>query len=83
MSEEFPYSCKLKINLSREISAVILKAVSPEIGDIKKRGRVDITSTEPLEFKVSTKDLVSLRAAINSLIRWISLAIAIAQSEEL
>ncbi len=83
MSEEFPYSCKLRINLSREILNIVLKAVSPEIGDVKKRGRVEITCTEPLEFKVSTMDLVSLRAAVNSLIRWISLAIAIAQSKEL
>ncbi len=83
MSNEFPYSCRLRVNLSKEISKVILKAVKPEIGDIKKRGRVDIANTNPLEFEINAKDLVSLRAATNSLIRWISLAIAITQTEEL
>lgn len=67
----------LRINLEmpREEAEICRKSLAIEAGEVRK-SKIDLsTCREGLRIEVEAEDLSSLRAAINTYLRWITLCI--------
>lgn len=79
-SSEF-VSCTLKltIEIDEEIARYVMKAIGVEFsseGEIEQRTELKMEyDGKALCFTINSKDLSSLRAAVNSYLRWLNLAI--------
>ncbi|MEN2974371.1 MAG: KEOPS complex subunit Pcc1 [Candidatus Caldarchaeales archaeon] len=64
---------EIKIDLPREEREIILKSVSTEIREIpSRRTRVDLCEAgESIKLTIYAEDIVALRAALNSFLRFI------------
>jgi len=61
---------------SEDIANIIAEAITPEIKHRIPKTKVDISiSGKKLFLDINAKDISSLRAAINSYLRWINIAI--------
>ena len=67
-----------EINIGVENPAIVLAALAPETKGSLARTKVNLLATsEGIDLRIDAEDISALRAALNSYLRWIDLAIKI------
>ena len=75
--KDYPHYFELQIKLESPIQAeTIMQAVMPDINVLgTERTKVEITKNgDTLKIMIKARDLVGLRASINSTLRWVTIA---------
>ena len=70
---------KVFVNMAPEISEIVYKALKVESGREIPRTKVEMKVKDGFEMVIYGEDVHALRAAINSYLRWLNLAVNVAE----
>jgi KEOPS complex subunit Pcc1 len=68
---------RISIGLNKQMGDIIIQSIRPELGRTVSRTMVDISKTKNgIQLLIKAEDTSSLRAALNSYLRWIQCVIS-------